>query len=49
MCLAIWSRIGVLFFNHVVDSCVPGDMVTVSGIVKVSNADEGNIFLRVLQ
>jgi len=24
-----------------VDTCVPGDMVTVSGIVKVTNSDEG--------
>lgn len=24
-----------------VDTCVPGDMVTVCGIVKVTNADEG--------
>jgi len=24
-----------------VDTCVPGDMVTVSGVVKVTNSDEG--------
>ena len=24
-----------------VDSCVPGDMVTITGVVKVSNAEEG--------
>jgi len=28
--------------NYVtVDTCVPGDMVTVSGVVKVTNTDEG--------
>ncbi|KAJ8045687.1 DNA helicase MCM8 [Holothuria leucospilota] len=27
--------------NDLVDSCVPGDTVTVSGVVKVSNVDEG--------
>jgi len=25
-----------------VDTCVPGDMVTVSGVVKVTNSDEGD-------
>ena len=29
----------ILFFS--VDSCVPGDVVTISGIVKVSNIEEG--------
>ena len=24
-----------------VDTCVPGDMVTVAGVVKVTNSDEG--------
>ena len=26
---------------YTVDSCVPGDMVTVTGVVKVLNAEEG--------
>lgn len=29
-----------------VDSCVPGDVVTVSGVVKVNSTDEGQSFLK---
>lgn len=27
--------------HDLVDSCVPGDTVTITGVVKVSNAEEG--------
>lgn len=27
--------------QDLVDSCVPGDIVTITGIVKVSNSEEG--------
>nr|XP_045013632.1 DNA helicase MCM8 isoform X2 [Jaculus jaculus] len=30
------------FVHDLVDSCVPGDIVTITGIVKVSNAEEAN-------
>ena len=29
--------------QDLVDSCVPGDMVTITGIVKVSSTEEGKI------
>ena len=31
----------VVVFVLAVDSCVPGDVVTISGVVKVMGADEG--------
>ena len=31
----------IISYNISVDSCVPGDIVTVSGIVKVNSIDEG--------
>lgn len=31
----------LLYFLLSVDSCVPGDVVTVSGMVKVTSSDEG--------
>jgi len=37
----------IQLFNYFsVDTCVPGDMVTVSGVVKVTNSDEGDEILR---
>lgn len=29
--------------QDLVDSCVPGDMVTITGVVKVSSAEEGEV------
>lgn len=31
--------------HDLVDSCVPGDTVTITGVVKVSNAEEGVVWL----
>lgn len=31
----------LVLLSFLVDSCVPGDIVTVSGVVKVNSVDEG--------
>lgn len=34
--------------QDLVDSCVPGDVITITGIVKVSNTEEGMLYLAVV-
>ena len=38
--IEVWLVITYLCFNFSVDTCVPGDMITLTGIVKVSNNEE---------
>ena len=33
-----------VIFSVSVDSCVPGDIVTVTGVVKVNSVDEGKYY-----
>lgn len=33
-----------LFIVFLVDSCIPGDMVTITGVVKASSSDESKVF-----
>ena len=39
-----WFVTVQVIFSVSVDSCVPGDIVTVTGVVKVNSVDEGKYY-----